>query len=125
MLSVQNDLADALKRLPLRRLRLYIDCTQLDPTPSHLIGERIFAQCYGDPTPPHLAPAPITDHEQSLRSVDLDAYVRDLVSAIPSLEDVIVFVAGERDDESVYRRRVAELVRGRKAVYADREMYEW
>ncbi|KAI0690932.1 hypothetical protein C8T65DRAFT_671072, partial [Cerioporus squamosus] len=119
--SVLNDLADSLKCLPLRRLRLRINGTGLNP-PIPARGDFMFAPYYGNlPS----APAWITELEKSLRSVDVDAYARDLASAIPSLEDVVVDVMGERDDAFVYRTRVAELVRRRSAEYADRRIYEW
>ena len=75
--------------------------------------------------PPLPSSSPITQLEQSLRHLDINEYVSDLVCAIPSLEDVIVCVTAERDDQFQYRTRMAEYVRVRRAEFADRSMYEW
>ncbi|RPD56450.1 hypothetical protein L227DRAFT_603052 [Lentinus tigrinus ALCF2SS1-6] len=104
--SALSDLANSLKRLPLRRLRLRIDI----PT-FRCASLRHY-------------PALITAFEK----FDLEAYVRNLADAVPALEDAVVCVKGGRDhDANGCPTRTAEAVRvhRRGAEYADREMYEW
>ncbi|RPD71384.1 hypothetical protein L226DRAFT_573875 [Lentinus tigrinus ALCF2SS1-7] len=119
IVTALSDLADSLRRLPLRRLRLRLRITILDrsdSTPSR----------YHEMPEPQEAVAFIS----TIENLDLEAYVRDLVDALPSLEDAVVCTKGEQEDEDANEclvTRTAEVVRVRRLgpEYADREMYEW
>ncbi|RPD56451.1 hypothetical protein L227DRAFT_259069 [Lentinus tigrinus ALCF2SS1-6] len=88
--SQQSDLADSLKRLPLRRLRLRLNLPQCRSTQP--------------------LPAYITTFSENF---DLEAYVRDLADAIPALEDAAVYIKDGRDinvDADESPTRTAEFV---------------
>ena len=70
--------------------------------------------------------SPLTELEESLRNLDIDTYLRRLVDAIPSLEDVVMCISGERDgvtNES--RTRTGEFVKARRMAGTSEYMYEW
>ncbi|TFK91059.1 hypothetical protein K466DRAFT_660332 [Polyporus arcularius HHB13444] len=126
VVTTLNDLADSLKRIPLRRLRLCVNGTNFNlpiPRPDPYNPR---ARLRTESLPP-LRPiaTPTTTLEKALWSVDIDAYVQGLADAIPSLDDAIMCIMGEPDNTFDYRTRSAEVVRVRRAEYADRNVYEW
>ncbi|KAI0708023.1 hypothetical protein C8Q76DRAFT_747278 [Earliella scabrosa] len=90
-------LAQSLKRLPLRHLRLCVCDDGLDPTPPSP-GPVAFmlAKRRGDAPPKPHRPMPFTPAEVSLETFDVDEFTRGLADAIPSLCDAVVQVSAPR-----------------------------
>ncbi|RPD56468.1 hypothetical protein L227DRAFT_603060 [Lentinus tigrinus ALCF2SS1-6] len=121
IVTALSDLADSLRLLSLRRLRLRLRITVPD-------GSKSTPSRYHEVVLESQVAAVIT----TLENLDLEAYVRDLADDVPSLEDAMVCVKGEREHEDANEclvTRTAEVVRVPRrrlgAEYADREMYEW
>ncbi|RDX49765.1 hypothetical protein OH76DRAFT_511176 [Lentinus brumalis] len=127
VVTTLNDLAESLKRIPLRRLRLCLNGTNFSlPIPRPDPYNPRARLCTESLPPLRPIPTPTITLEKALWSVDIDAYVQGLADAIPSLEDAIMCIMGEPDDTFDYRTRSAEVVRVRRAEYAaDRNVYEW
>ncbi|RPD71421.1 hypothetical protein L226DRAFT_175117 [Lentinus tigrinus ALCF2SS1-7] len=81
-------LATALASLPLRRLRLLVDASKINPTPKGTVGQ---------PAPPLPDPPfPYSNAERSLQAFDLDGCMQTLAETLPSLTDVLVRIHGPR-----------------------------
>ncbi|KAI0722000.1 hypothetical protein C8T65DRAFT_734978 [Cerioporus squamosus] len=117
--SLLHALASSLSRRPMRRLRLLVHARLLNPG----LGPRslhailkVLTRKRGLPEPQSPPPAPSIPAERMLETFDVDAFVRSLGEATPSLGDAIVVIDGLRSCE---RRRA---VIARNKVHVDPHM---
>ena len=105
---LQDTLAQSLKRLPLRHLRLRVSDYGLNPTPPPPSAMDIMlAKQGGEPPPEPHPPMPFTPAEVSLQSFDVEEFTKGLGDAIPTLCDAIVKVSAPRSGH-----RTASIKRG-------------
>ncbi|TFK91057.1 hypothetical protein K466DRAFT_651222 [Polyporus arcularius HHB13444] len=116
--SLLHALACTLSQLTMRRLRLNLITTWLDPTPDPPDDFETWmaTETHGWPEPRPPSPAPLTPAEVMLQSFDVDAFVRTLGDATPSLQDAVVQVVGPRSSG----RRVAVIAKSK--IYVDADM---